>query len=70
MEGWILGVAGNKNDAKRMLILIITFFQVPLWDGSRVKGAAGNKKPAKQNATNRKAHSNYYLRWKVQMATK
>jgi hypothetical protein len=24
--GWILGVAGNKNDAKRMLILIITFF--------------------------------------------
>jgi hypothetical protein len=33
-----------------MLILIITFFQVTLWDGSRVEGAAGNKKAAKQNA--------------------
>jgi hypothetical protein len=64
--GWILGVAGstkpgNKNDAKRMHILIITFFQVTLWDGSRVEGAAaaGNKKGAKQNAANRKlkAHS-------------
>ncbi len=35
-----------------------------------MEGAAGNKKPAKQIATNRKAHSNYYLWWKVWPATK
>jgi hypothetical protein len=33
-----------------MLVLIISFVQVTLWDGSRVEGAAGNKKAAKQNA--------------------
>jgi hypothetical protein len=55
-----------------MLILILHFFQVTLWDGSRVEGAAGNKKAAKQNATNRKlkAHANNYLWWKVCQATK
>jgi hypothetical protein len=64
--------AASKNDAKQMLILIITFFQVTLWDGSWVEGTAGNKKAAKQNAANRKlkAHSKYYLWMKVQPATK
>jgi|LakMenEpi03Aug12_release.lakeMendotaPanAssembly.Ray.scaffolds.fasta_scaffold3148280_1 hypothetical protein len=42
--------AASKNDAKQMLTLILKFFQVTLWDGSRVEGAAGNKKAAKQNA--------------------
>jgi hypothetical protein len=54
------------NDAKRMLILIITLFQVTFWDGSQVEGVAGNNKEAKLNAAFRKlkAHSNYYLWWK------
>jgi hypothetical protein len=37
-RGWIRDVAGNKNGARQMLILIISFVQVKFCDGSQVEG--------------------------------